>query len=222
MKEIKMNFFEEDDLNSDRSRKKESSDGWVMSFADVVTVLLCFFIVFYMIEKQVKRNKGFGPMKGTVQEFKGKATTPQILTLLDTVRSLPDVEIIGTDQFLEIHFPPASFFKVGSTKINEPAKELINPVAESLSKIGNNFYIQIQGYADPTSVKVSKNRWWKNNMQLSLLRSLSVHNYLLNHGLNKTNLSIAGFGANRPLEGQANKNQRRITIKIEPKDYEQK
>ena len=57
-------------------------------------------------------------------------------------------------------------------------------------------------------------------MQLSVQRSLEVYNTFIELGLKKENLSITGFSDHRPLEGESEQNQRRITVRIEPKDYE--
>ncbi|MCT4640886.1 MAG: OmpA family protein [Bacteriovoracaceae bacterium] len=220
MSEYKYHFEDELELEEDEKSTSNGEDAWVTSFADVVTVLLCFFIVFYIMEKQLRKTRGFGNLSGTVQAYQGKATTQEVKTLVETVRSLPDVKLVNTDAFLEIHFPPASFFNKGKTKISEMGMKYLKEVSPSLGAIGNRFYIQIQGYSDPTPVKQSKRRWWNDNMQLSVQRSLEVYNTFIELGIKKENLSITGFSDHRPLEGESEQNQRRITVRIEPKDYE--
>ncbi len=197
-------------------RKNKSSDGWVMSFADVVTVLLCFFIIFYMVEKQYKKNTGFGPNSGTVQEFRAKMSTPEVLSLIESMELLPQVSVVNKSQFLEVHFPPEMFFKSGSTKLTDQGVAVINRIIAPLTKIKGGYILQIQGYTDSSPVRDIKGRWWKNNMELSLERSLEVYDYMIANGVEKSILSVTGFGANKPLNTDDTNMQRRITVKFEP------
>lgn len=198
------------------SRTRSNSDGWVVSYADVVTVLLCFFIIFYIVEKQYDRVEGFGPLSGTVQEYKTKMKSQQVLSLIETIEEIPNVTLVNRDQFLEVHFPPEMFFESGKTKLTKNGEKIIEKFSAPLKSIKSGYLIQIQGYSDNTPVRKSDKRWWQTNMELSLERSLQVYSYLKNNGIEKNVLSVAGFGTHKPLKnGQADL-QRRISIKLEP------
>lgn len=199
-----------------KRRNKSGGDSWVMSFADVVTVLLCFFIIFYMIEKQYKKQVGFGSADGSVQAFSAKMATPEVLSLIETMKSLPQAVIINKAQFMEVHFPPEMFFASGETKLTSQGLSIIEKIVAPLSKIKTGYSLQIQGYTDSSSVTLKKGRWWKNNMELSLERSLEVYEFLLKNGIEKNILSVTGFGASKPLLNQDKNMQRRITLKFEP------
>ncbi|MFT6631000.1 MAG: chemotaxis protein MotB [Bacteriovoracaceae bacterium] len=213
----KLHFQEEIQINPSRKRSRKSSgDGWVMSFADVVTVLLCFFIIFYMLEKQLDKSVGFGPNIGTVQAYKAKMEAPEVLSLIETMKLLPEVSVINKEQFLEVHFPPEMFFASGETKLTSEGTAVINKIIEPLKNIKSGYILQIQGYTDNSSVRDLSGRWWKNNMELSIVRSLEVYEHFLKKGVDKRILSVTGFGANKPLSNQNADMQRRISIKFEP------
>lgn len=219
MSDFNYDILDDDINNHQRKRKKSSGDEWVLSFADVVTVLLCFFIIFYVAEKQLVK-KGFGISKGATQEYKTKMSTPQVQTLIETFKTLPNVTVVNTDKFLEVHFPPEAFFTKGSTKLTYEGQKMIDQIIPSLTGIKNGYYLQIQGYTDDLAVKQSDKRWFQDNMQLSIERSLSVYYHLINSGVEKKILTVTGFGANKPLLNEEQSMQRRISFKFEPALYE--
>lgn len=213
----KLNF--EEDFRSAPPKKRErknTGDSWMTSFADVVTVLLCFFIIFYMIEKQFDKNYGFGPNSGTVQQYKAKMSKPEVLSLIETFKQLPQVTVANKSQFLEVHFPPEMFFASGETNLTPQGKEVFSKLIEPLSLIKSGYILQIQGYTDDSPVRDLEGRWWKNNMELSIERSLEVYDFFISKGIEKSILSVTGFGANKPLLNEKDDLQRRITLKFEP------
>jgi chemotaxis protein MotB len=213
----KLHFQEEIQLKEPRkrSRKSKSGDSWVMSFADVVTVLMCFFIIFYMIEKQLDKS-GFGPSSGAVQAYKAKMENPEVLSLIETMSLLPKVTVENKGQFLEVHFPPEMFFASGDTRLTLEGSGVINKIIKPLLKIKSGYILQIQGYTDNSKVTEKPGRWWTNNMELSVVRSLEVYNHFIRNGVSKNILSVTGFGSNKPLFNQDADKQRRISIKFEP------
>lgn len=199
-----------------KRKKKESGDEWVLSFADVVTVLLCFFILFYMIEKQFEKEYGFGTENGRVQDFPTALDTPEFQKLLLSMEKNPDVTIVKTETFLEIHFPPEIFFASGSTRLTKNGKKAIDEVLAPLKTIKKDYYLQIQGFSDSQKVKKHKDRWWQDNMQLSLARALGVYYYLIEQGVEKQILNVAGYGTHKPDHLKEKDFQRRISLKFEP------
>lgn len=208
-----------DDVDETLNIKKKNSDAWVMSFADVVTVLLCFFIIFYMIEKQYKKRVGFGHKDGSVQEYQTKLISPEITKLISTFEQLGNIETHKTDEFLEIHFKPESFFEKGRVEISNNGQSQLATIVSAFKELNGEFSVQIQGHTDNTPVRWVKDRWWKSNMELSILRSLSVYKYLIAKGTKSSIYSVAGYGENKKLNEENNKKdqlKRRITFRIEP------
>ena len=56
-------------------------------------------------------------------------------------------------------------------------------------------------------------------MELSIARALSVYNYLSNKNINKSKLSVVGFGTTQNYK-EITSSDRRITFRIEPVDHE--
>jgi len=83
-------------------------------------------------------------------------------------------------------------------------------IAEVL-KLNANYNVEIQGHTD-----ISGDAYF--NQNLSRLRAKSVYEYLLKIGVNESQLSYAGYGAEQPRYTNATeagrKKNRRIEIKL--------
>ena len=214
-----LHFFE-DDSPTLYKKQPSSNTGWAMSFADIVTVLLCFFIVFYMIEKKISKEIGFGNKDGAIISYSQNFESLEISSLIETVEKQNLASVYKTDKFIELRFAPSTFFASGGVKPTEEGKKLINSILPSLLDLKDKYVVRIQGYTDSNPVKRSAKRWWKSNMELSLLRSLNVYELLISKGINKKILSVTGFG-NSFSKDAPRAEDRRINFRIEPRKYEE-
>jgi chemotaxis protein MotB len=181
-------------------RKKKSGPGWALSYGDMVTALLCFFIIFYAIEKQFEKRaanpvKGYSTTEGILTEHKSSGIDTDYQYAIESLGEIPGIHIKKTSGFVDIYFNSTIFFEVGKTKLTKEGKEVLNGVMEKFSKLEGKYLLEIQGHADSTPVKSKEGRWWKNNMELSVMRALDVHSYLSENYIEKTNLVVSGYGS---------------------------
>lgn len=100
-------------------------------------------------------------------------------------------------------------FSSGKIDLKSTAKSTLNDVAGVLSSQYAGKSIRVEGYTDTDPIKKSK---WKDNLELSLQRSASVHRYLQTRGLDASRMYAAGFGAEKPLGSKAA--SRRVEIVV--------
>ncbi len=119
MNEDKNVHFEEYDEPFLQSRSSINSNNmsWALSFADIVTVLLCFFIIFYIIEKKHKQKIDYDLSKIAIQDYSVNSATTEMKQFIETVSRLPNVTVENKNNFLEVHFPPEAFYESGSVKL---------------------------------------------------------------------------------------------------------
>ncbi len=101
------------------------------------------------------------------------------------------------------------FFEVGSAKINENGKKIINLLAKEIGKLPNS--IEIQGHTD--SRKYSSSGY--SNWDLSTDRANSTRKYMETHGLWNGQISIVSGYADKDLlnsENPFSQENRRVTI----------
>ena len=221
-----MNFDLTDDnqIQSSRpKRKKSDTSSWSLSYGDMVTALLCFFIIFYALEKQIEKNKAVpsksSSINGTnLEEHKTVGINTQYDYAIESLGKIPGIYVSRTSQFVDIKFRKTIFFKKGKTQLSLEGISAIDEVMGRLSKIEGQYLLEIQGHADATPVKQAKARWWQSNMELSVLRALTVHSYLAENYVKKDNLIVAGYGSQQKISDNDQEEidmNRRISLRLQ-------
>ena len=65
--------------------------------------------------------------------------------------------------------------------------------------------IRVEGHTDSDPIKVSR---WKSNQELSVARADAVKKYLVSKGVDANEVSVAGFGSDRPKSSDKAQNRR--------------
>ncbi len=231
-----------------RRVKKHSEGSWAVSYVDMLTLLLCFFIIFYnnnqskgkseetLLQKIAVNMSDKAIPTPTVSEkvkvkdmAEGKvAVLPEDLALLQLIKSnvLKDIDasIVGKDKSLEINFEGVSFFKSGKTQLLPEAEQKISKLIQSLEKHKNTIRVTVQGHTDTTK---SKRQSYSDNWELSVLRATSVLKMFIKNGYSQEMLSAEGFADTRIDRTVASytkedlARQRKITLRIEPVQVKQ-
>lgn len=206
-----------------RKGKKSSSASWALSYGDMVTALLCFFIIFYAIEKQFERKmnnpiKGYAESEGILDPHKSAQVDTDYEYAIESLEKIPGIEVMRTSQFVDIFFKRIIFFNSGDVELTTGGKGVLNDVISRLAKLEGKYILEIQGHSDSTPVKNKRNRWWKSNMELSVLRALTVHSYLSENYIEKNRLVVSGYGNQRKIANNpenAEDINRRISLRLQ-------
>jgi chemotaxis protein MotB len=177
-------------------------DRWMVSYMDVLTILLIFFVA--IAAKSLER----GPEKPAVAPVLAKApvlppparpepaVVPARQALLDAQKNL---EQRGLDLRMEarglvISVPQAVLFRSGADQVSRRALPIVAQVADVLRGMPNQ--VSLVGYADAIPIH---NRHFKNNWDLSAARSLNLLAALSHkYGIAESRLSVASYGSYRP------------------------
>ncbi len=178
-------------------------DRWMISYMDVLTILLIFFVA--MAAKSLERPKAKPPAAPLVAVARAtpKAPEPAPPAVPENRRKLleaqKNLERAGLDLRMEprglvISIPQAVLFPSGADQVSRQAQPIVAHIASVIREIPNE--ISLVGYADAVPIH---NRHFKNNWDLSTARSLSLL-ALLSHqyGIAESRLSVAGYGPYRP------------------------
>lgn len=211
-----------------------NQERWLVSYADYVTLLFATFTALYGISildlsKLKMLNNSMRSAFRTVSEPAegGKTKLPEVNSDGDLMLLAAQMEelIIQEDLYekVKLHVEPrgvvlaisdTAFFLAGSEKITPGAMPLVNRIGTILSRSTNP--IRIEGHADNTPVVGNR---FRSNWDLSGARAGSFVNILIRgHGIDPKQLSVAGYGAHRPvaenttLEGR--QSNRRVEVVI--------
>ncbi|MBI2521826.1 MAG: OmpA family protein [Bdellovibrio sp.] len=220
--------------------REEDTAIWMTSYSDLVTLLLCFFILFFAIfaQKQAQEMEKQAKQAMTIAEEKVKAMQqPKTIGLLaeeinekfaklenvySLVYELPGIETVKKRDHFLIVFSDGNFFDAGSYELNIYGQYRMALVLERLIPYANELFIEIQGHADNTPI-THKYENFKTNIELSALRAIGVYNYFLQFGFPEESMSIAGYSYHRPIiddkedEEIILQRNRRVTFRVEAK-----
>ncbi len=197
----------------------ENLERWLLTYSDLITLLLAFFVVMYSMS-QVD-NKRFGQMVEALNGVLkgGKVVTdthpPDQINTGHGVLKIGDLSLIQqqveerfteinrqgeikselTERGLVIHIMESALFKQGSAKLEAGAIEVLDVVAEKIRPLPN--HIRIEGHTDdkPINTKVYPSNW-----ELSSARATEVvRYYTTRHQVTPDRISALGYGEYRPV-----------------------
>jgi len=215
-----------------------------MSYADTVTLLMCFFVLFFSQADKKKEDileviaESFGSEKNA-----GEETPRGVDTAMGAIRSemeglkkaLGDfnmkMEVVMPDDSsneLKIRFSAVDFFWTGDHRLKPQGRMAMQQFSSRIKPFLNRIALNVEGHADSRRLKKKVLKKYKSNLALSAHRATAAASYLLRTGIAETSLRVRGYGASVPLvpeydkdknflELAANKN-RRIEIRISPSE----
>lgn len=202
----------------ERRRTKEEAhvDDWLMTYADMITLLLCFFAVFIAISVP-EQEKFENAKKKVVESFagatsdhlKGQYALPE--TQLDTplsselpFKALPaivdrfnteqetNVEVEKGDRITTVEMNTASFYDPGSANLNTNGLVVLDGLLPDLmSKDYEDYTISVEGYTDDSPIRTAQ---FPSNWELSTARAAAVVRYLAEKGVPTQRMRAVGYG----------------------------
>ena len=103
-------------------------------------------------------------------------------------------------------------FDSGKAEIMDGSKSKLNEIAGIIKNRYNDKDIAVIGHTDSDPIKISG---WKDNWELSSMRSLAVTRYLLTQGIPAQQLAAVGRGEYHPLtQNKADNRRVEIVVKL--------
>ncbi len=169
---------------------------WIVSYADIVTLILTFFILLLSIST-ISQNKydlivqAFtGEKAGTLAEVKEKLDqVVKAQGLAGEVKTNLDID------GLEVSFSNALLFDSGEAELKTGAIEAMKPIQSYLlSHLDDPYGMIVEGYSDDRPISTPK---FASNWELSTSRAINVMNELVKSGIDRRRISIQGFAETR-------------------------
>jgi chemotaxis protein MotB len=207
---------------------EESDEIWLISYADLMTLLFCFFVLMYVFA--IKDSKGQVQIKQELVKYFGGTYAPPYKELRDSVSSsakqFPFLEnaIVAEDiDGVEITFRSALLFEVGQTELVGQAKEAIEVLTKILKIQSPNARVLVAGHTDDAPISTER---FPSNWELSSARAATVVRIFIESGMSPSQLAAIGYAESRPAFPNKNKDgrvieenrnmNRRVVIKVIP------
>lgn len=221
----------------DEVEEVDTEGSWAVSYGDMVTLLLTFFIIFFSTDPKQGTKQRVELKVSLIEALKNKnqATADKGNSSKVNIGNKDeegiDKEILkklngvahDKGNHIIVEFPFVSFFNSGKIDLtNEGAKALENFVKVYMPYAGN-YNIGIRAFADKRTVKNIKSRKFSDNLELSALRSVATMRVLQKAGIPLSRLKTGGYGeliltakelAEVPLEKRAPTSELDLARKI--------
>ena len=195
---MKPKYLESSDKHRDR---------WTISYVDVLTILLVFFIMAAAKNVPVHADPPPPPPPPPVQAAKMKSPLESTLEVLKE----KGIEATLEPQGLMISLPQAILFAPGDDRISKDALPMLGEIAAVLNTMPNR--VGLIGHADSSPIH---NVRFKSNWELSGARGLRLLELLsASYGIDEARLSVSSDGANRPKESNDTPEGRAVNRRVE-------
>ena len=181
------------------NNSKDYINRWVISYADLVTLLLALFLVMYAVNNvEHKNNLQTQTQNTTIGEVKQTkfVEMPELQKeLLKEFKNDNDVLLLKDSRGLIIRLKDDILFGSAEAQLQPNATEALNKIIDILSKTDNP--VIIEGQTESLTIKSTK---YSSNWELSTARATSVIDYLVkSKRINPKRLSAVGYGEYAPV-----------------------
>ncbi len=203
---------------------EEFEQAWIFTYADLITLLLAFFVLLYSfckpdIEQFKSVAESFKPVPpGTPFFLEGR---PEILEALaqrvETSEISEEVFVTIDERGLVVTFKETLLFQPGKTELSAKSQQAIEIFASFLHALPNQ--VVIEGHTDDRPIR---NAVFPSNWELSAARAGAVARFLEADGVLGRRMQVVGYGGTRPRFRNISAHQRalnrRVDVVIKPEN----
>jgi len=189
---------------------EEASEKWLVSYADLMTLLFGFFVLMYSMSN-IDQAKFAAAAESASERFNGKEekgfggeyqnpTESIDRTLAKEMRSIPglgdDVEVKKGHMGLEISFRGKVLFESGQATLSPIGQQLLVKLGEQIKKVQSEFTIRVEGHTDDIPIATAQ---FPSNWELSAARAIQVVKLFREIGIDDKKLEAIGYADTRPI-----------------------
>ena len=177
--------------------------GWLLSFADMMTLIACFFILMMAFanydpvgftKKTIEISKHFNKDKYKSSDTKLKMLQEEIARHPQLKKNL---KISVTDQSLIVSFSGSTLFKRDSYELTEESRVMVDTLIDLIKVKDPNYKIISEGHTD--NLPISQEGPFSSNWALSGARAAAVIQRFEYFGFNPLHLVSMGMADTQPL-----------------------
>lgn len=212
--------------------EEHEEEPWLVSYADLMTLLFGFFVLMYTFASAKISNNGEDMItmrKEIAQHFGGDYITPYEglaktfkKDIVKNTQMSKNIIIKTNPEGIDITFRSKALYKSGSAKLYDGARKNILKLINLVKKKKKTFEVTVEGHTDSVPIRHSKN--FPSNWELSSARAASVVRLFEANGFPSNKLVAIGYGDTRPefpnYDDKGNPikenmaRNRRVTLKI--------
>jgi chemotaxis protein MotB len=206
-----------------RRRKPVGEESWLLSYADLITNLLLFFVVLLTAANL---------SKGRMQQIAKSLSGAEMPASLESIRKDIDQRIAAqslkelvsttvTNDGLEISLNSGLVFDSGKAVIRPELEQVVTSMLKTLEPYGSRYSFAVEGHTDSNPVLVGGA--FSSNWDLAAERAIVVRERLEAVGIPRQRVRVEGYADTKPLPPdqlagltaeQRNARLRRVVVRI--------
>ena len=175
----------------------EGGHGWAVSYADLLMVLVSFFVVFFSLD--TNKHKAAG-LQAIALGFKGQeinagsveATAPKEIGLLRKELELTGATKVAVNGDQMLLLLPENIFETREFRLTEETQERLKEIYRVIKPFERDLDVVVVGHADSMKFAKATNEYLGDNFDLSSLRALRGLQFMLSEGFPHGQISAQG------------------------------
>jgi chemotaxis protein MotB len=183
-------------------RRKGHEESWLLSYADLITNLLLFFVVLLtaanlskgrlqQIAKSISGTESPASLESIRQEIEAQIAQRNLQDLVRTA--------ISTDG-LELSLNSGLVFDSGKAKIRPELEQTLSSMLQVLGPYSTKYAFAVEGHTDSTPI--TSGGPFATNWELSSARAIVVRQRLEDAGVARARIRVEGYADTKPMPEQ--------------------
>lgn len=212
-----------------RDSEPVSTDRWLLTYADLITLLLGLFVILYAMSnidkkkygewvsafegtfgsRSVALNQGAGN-NGVIEEMSEQLRIENLLRKALSIDG-QNTSISIDERGVTVHIQEELLFPPGESKLKGSSYATLDSLSRVLSKLPND--IRIEGHTDNVPINTPE---FPSNWHLSVSRSINSAYYLIEkHRMNPEKISVVGYGEYKPIVANTTEKNRALNRRVD-------
>lgn len=182
----------------------DSSSSWLVTYSDVITLLLAFFVMILSVSdlnqgKIESLKEGLAEIISSEQPATPFTDIKQGLDDYVAQHGLEEQVSVTLDpQGVQVEFANVALYDSGSADLKSGATPLLQELSRVIRDVSHGSHtIEVEGHTDDLPIATAQ---FPSNWELSAARATGVVKYLLASGIEKQRLKASGFADSKPKE----------------------
>lgn len=192
------------------SNSKDYINRWVVSYADLVTMLLALFMVLFAISQNISKHQAKIISENAIIEQVEQMEELKVL-FNEIIAKNENIKYLQDGRGLVLRLNNSILFDAGSADIKKDAIVTIDEIIDTIAKIDNN--IIVEGHTDSTPIK---NKKYPSNWELSTARATNIIAYMIkSKKIEPKRLSAVGYGEYMPVADNTSNEGRLLNRRVD-------
>jgi chemotaxis protein MotB len=198
-------------------RARGHEEGWLLSYADLITNLLLFFVILLTAS-----NMSAGKMQQIQEAMTGQQSPESLESIQKEIDAriaamdLKDVVVTRlTDDGLEVSLNSGVVFAPGQAVVKSDFEPALGSMMQAVLPYADRYQFAVEGHTDETPVNAGAA--FASNWELSAARAIRIRDRLEAVGIPRGRIRVEGYADTRPLPADEvaslNDEQRRARLR---------